>query len=167
MVLNKTQIELLYKKDEQTFSSIYSNTNKAIYAVIFSYTQNHDVTKDLLQETYMKLLEKIHQYNSNKPFMNWFIQLAKNHTIDYLRREKKIIRDQSLIDQKASKAPPTDDASKVMMLLKDLDEVSQQIVMLKAVESYTFDAIGKLLKIPTGTVQWKYYEAIKTIERSL
>lgn len=167
MVLDKVQVTLLSKKDEQTFSSIYTQTNKAIYALIFSYTHNHEITKDLLQETYMKLLEKIHQYKTNKPFMNWFMQLAKNHTIDYLRREKKMIHDQSLIDQKASKAPPTDDAAKVMMLLKDLDQVSQQIVMLKAVESYTFEAIGKLLHLPTGTVQWKYYEAIKTIERSL
>ena len=165
--LTKHQINKLYQKDNDMFNDIYEQTHKAIYALIFSYTHSSESAKDLMQEAYMKMLEKINSYQPGRSIFSWFMQLAKNHTIDYLRREKKWVKNEPMILNEKAYEPSTDDQSKVMMLVQSLDFESRQIVLLKAVEDVTFKDIAKTLNMKIGTVQWKYYEAIKTIERSL
>ena len=167
MKLSKDQIHQLLQENNVVFNDIYEQTHRAIYALIFSYTHSSETSKDLMQEAYMKMLEKIHLYQPNRSFFSWFMQLAKNHTIDYLRREKKWVKNERLVMNEPAIQPDADDQSKIMMLTQGLDFESKQIVLLKAVEEITFKEISNILHMKIGTVQWKYYEAIKTIERGL
>ena len=49
-------------------------------------------------------------------------------------------------------------------IIKRLGEKEREIVSLKIISGMTFKDISKLLKMPIGTVQWKYYTSIHTLK---
>ena len=49
-------------------------------------------------------------------------------------------------------------------MIDKLNELEKQIVSLKIISGFSFDEIGRLLKLPTGTVKWKYYKSINNLK---
>ena len=49
-------------------------------------------------------------------------------------------------------------------LIDKLNELEKQIISLKIISGFSFDEIGRLLKLPTGTVKWKYYKSINNLK---
>lgn len=162
MRLNQRQIELLKQNHEETFELIYHETKRGVYAMIFSITKNHPLTEDLMQDVYMKMLIKIDQYHINSNFMNWLLQIAKNQAIDdYRRKQKTTNMDEMDVDylSDGTQVKP-DDNENFMRMLDVLDEVEQQIVILKVIDELSHHEIALIINKPLGTVLWLYHRAI-------
>ena len=48
--------------------------------------------------------------------------------------------------------------------MSKLDEREKEIVSLKIIAGLSFRQIAKLINMPIGTVQWKYYKSLNTIK---
>ena len=64
-------IDLLIQKDERAFKIIYDETKRSVYAIIRSIVRNEDITEDLMQDTYVRAIEKIRTYKKNGKFQVW------------------------------------------------------------------------------------------------
>ena len=69
--------EQIINKDESTFERIYSDYNKLVFYVIYQIVKDKEITKDLVQETFLSVYNKIDQYNGGN-FKYWVLQIAKN-----------------------------------------------------------------------------------------
>ena len=49
-------------------------------------------------------------------------------------------------------------------LISKLNDKEKQVVSLKILVNLSFEEIGKLLDVPTGTVKWRYYKSIHTLK---
>ena len=49
-------------------------------------------------------------------------------------------------------------------IITKLNEKEQEIVSLKILSNLSFREISQILNIPIGTVQWRYYKSLHTIE---
>ena len=56
------------------------------------------------------------------------------------------------------------DKTEFNSLIDKLNELEKQIISLKIISGFSFDEIGRLLKLPTGTVKWKYYKSINNLK---
>ena len=82
MDLNQA-IERLKLKDEVAFEYIYSVTSKLVYTVIIGIVKDHSATEDLMQDTYIKMIQSINSYNNKHKFNNWLTKIARNTAIYY------------------------------------------------------------------------------------
>ncbi|XFA99478.1 RNA polymerase sigma factor [Candidatus Izemoplasma sp. B36] len=166
MVNYEDYIDNLIKKDNEAFKVIYENTKKGVFSMIISIVNNKAATEDLMQDTYMKMIQKIHQYKRGRNFYAWLIQIAKNTALDYVRKEKRNLvfdpQENSQIFEK-----PTNDRNDFIVYdyVKDLDHEERQVVLLRIISDLKFKDIAKSLNKPVGTVLWLYNRAIKKLQK--
>ena len=69
---------------------------------------SRDLAMDLFQETWVRVLERGHQYDGRSAFSTWLYTLARNLTIDHLRRKNPISLDGLLQDGEQAVVDATD-----------------------------------------------------------
>jgi len=158
-------IDKLIEKNDEAFKVVYENTKKGVFSIIISIVKNKAVTEDLMQDTYIKMIEKINSYKKGRNFYAWLLQIAKNTALDHYRKfHRETVYDpqeQAYLHSHMSQEPKTYD---VLDLIKPLDDLDKQIVLLRAVDDMKFKDIAKLVNKPLGTVLWLYNRAIKTLK---
>jgi RNA polymerase sigma-70 factor (ECF subfamily) len=158
-------IDLLIKKDNEAFKIVYENTKKGVFSMIISIVRNKAVTEDLMQDTYIKMIEKIRQYKKGRNFYAWLLQIAKNTALDHYRKfNKETVYDpqeQAYYHENLKTEAKT---YSVLDLVKPLDETEKQIVLLRAVDDMKFKDIARVVDKPLGTVLWIYNKAIKSLK---
>lgn len=158
-------IDMLINKDNEAFKVVYENTKKGVFSMIISIVNNKAATEDLMQDTYIKMIERIHQYKKGRNFYAWLLQIAKNTAIDYYRKNKKEViydpQEQSYYHDGLKTDPVT---YTVLDLVKPLPDLEKQIVLLRSVDDMKFKDIAKIVKKPLGTVLWLYNRSIKTLQ---
>lgn len=158
-------IDDLIQKDERAFEVVYENTRKGVFSMIISIVNNRAVTEDLMQDTYMKMIQKIRQYKKGRNFYAWLIQIAKNTALDYYRKESKVhVYDPQENDYMFDKEYQDSDHYAVYDMIKPLDDEEKQIVLLRIVSNLKFKDIADVTQKPVGTVLWVYNKAIKKLQ---
>ena len=58
-------------------------------SVCYRYAGSSDEAKDILQDGFMKVFEKVDRFNSGGSFEGWVRRIIVNTAIDYYRKKKK------------------------------------------------------------------------------
>lgn len=160
-------IERLKDRDEEAFEYIYNETKDAVYSMILSIIRDRSLAEDVMQDTYMKALQSIYQFEKGKSFKNWILSIARNQAIDYYRKRKNL----DLVDITENEFifphqnPRTSLQLEMDELLDILTIEERQIVTLKIVDDMKHKDIAKLLNKKAGTVMWIYNQAIKKMQK--
>ncbi|MDP2425321.1 MAG: RNA polymerase sigma factor [Candidatus Izemoplasmatales bacterium] len=164
-------LHALSSRDEAAFQLIYEETKKGVYSIIIAIVKSKHITEDLMQDTYIKMLEKLDTYQRGRNFSAWLFQIAKNLAYDYVRKESRVStfdpQEQNLLFDKVPDFEPTVIKPSLEQMLQPLDDVERQIMLLKAVNDSTFKEIAQTLSKPLGTVLWLYQRALKKMKKHL
>ncbi|MGD9761784.1 MAG: RNA polymerase sigma factor [Candidatus Izemoplasmatales bacterium] len=161
-------INLLIEKDDEAFQFVYENTKKGVFSMIISIVKNKAATEDLMQDTYIKMIEKIHQYKKGKNFYAWLLQIAKNTALDYYRKHKnEVVYDPQEQSYYHDSLKTDEKTYSVLDLVKPLNDLEKQIVLLRAVDQMKFKDIAQIVDKPLGTVLWIYNKAINSLKTYL
>lgn len=150
------------------FDQFYNETKKTVFFAILSIIKDTSVVDDLMQDTYVKFLENINKYTAKTNINAYLSTMAHNIAINYYNREKRLVHDDEIIDYQ--QAPDNNDKEnkyqyvEVMELLKTLDDISREIVVLHTINDLKFKEIAKIVDKPLGTVLWIYNKAIKELK---
>lgn len=77
------------KSKEKTFERILVDYQDKIYRLCWSYIQNEDDRKDLLQNILIKIWKNLESFNEKSSLSTWIYRLSVNTSIDYMRQSKK------------------------------------------------------------------------------
>ncbi|MBI9008775.1 MAG: RNA polymerase sigma factor [Tenericutes bacterium] len=167
MVNYDQYVDALIEKDDEAFRIVYENTKKGVFSMIISIVNNKAATEDLMQDTYMKMIKYIKQYKKGRNFYAWLIQIAKNTAFDYYRKEKRVtVIDPQLSDKLNEGTVKENTSYEVIDMIKDLDEIEKQVVLLRIVSNAKFKDIALSIDKPIGTVLWIYQKAIKKLQNT-
>lgn len=167
MDLNEAIIKLRVK-DNEAFEFIYFQTSPSVYAIIKNIVKDHNVTEDLMQNTYIKMIKNIYSYDFKYNFKSWLLTIARNLAIDYYRKFKR----ETLVDVSESEylfpgTKSTADAEyNANFFLSLLDDDEREVVILYAMEGFKHKEIAKILDKPIGTVTWLYNKALKKMQEN-
>ncbi|NAS31058.1 sigma-70 family RNA polymerase sigma factor [Flavobacteriaceae bacterium R38] len=165
----KDELELIrrmQKRDSQALSSLYDLYSGAIYGVIFRICKNESQAEDLLQETFLKIWNKSELYNPEKgKFFTWAYRIAKNITLNELRKNDKLIQNEDLSVYKDR----SDDAEEKDFLaltgsLKKLEVHHQEAIELVYFEGLTHREAHQKMGVPLGTFKSYIRQALKKLK---
>lgn len=160
-----TELKVIFnrirKGDKTAFSDLFLNYRKLVFSVAMSIINNYDSAKDITQNVFLKLyiLDKDKFPASSE--LSWLYTVAKNESLVFMRRKPKEVSiegyeevpDQDVFQEVISK-------DTYYSLVKNLPQEQREIVTLKVLGGLTHKEIAAILKMPIGTVQWKYHKAV-------
>lgn len=78
--------------NESALQSLIEKYKGRIYSFIYSKVQDREVTEDIFQDTFVKVILTLKggKYNHEGKFLSWVMRIAHNLTIDYFRINKRI-----------------------------------------------------------------------------
>jgi len=78
--------------DELALSVLINRHQQRLYSFIFSKVYDRDVTEDVFQDTFIKVIKtlKLGKYNEEGKFLPWVMRIAHNLVIDYFRKNNRM-----------------------------------------------------------------------------
>ena len=74
--------------EHNTTAKIWNKFNREIFEFILSRVGNIELTKDILQEVFIKIHNNVEHLNEGQKVTNWIYQITRNAIIDYYRKKK-------------------------------------------------------------------------------
>lgn len=148
------------------FEKFYSKYDKLVLKITYSILKNKNDAEDVMQLVF----EKIYSMNKEKlPTKNeasWLYSVTRNETLNYLKSNKNNINLDDLyeIEDNNNELDKVIEREKYNKLISKLNDDEKEIVSLKIISNCSFEEIGKVLNMPTGTVKWRYYKAVNTLK---
>lgn len=166
MLITKRTIEKLKAKDEATFEQIYYEYEKLIYYICYQITKDRYASENLVQETFIKLITSLDNYQETGKFKQYIMMIARNLSKNYVTRD---LNKQPIYDEEQINLQKDENNLKKMMIFinESLDEESAEIVILKIVHNLKFKEIAEFKNISIGITQAKYYQAIKILKKEV
>ncbi|MEB3346285.1 sigma-70 family RNA polymerase sigma factor [Aquimarina gracilis] len=158
----------LQNKESKALSAIYDRYSGALYGVILRICKNEELAQDLLQETFLKIWEKSNQYNPEKgKFFTWAYRIAKNITLNTLRKPSKLIQNEDLgvyIDKEANE--PKQNLLQLDGSLKKLEPHHQKALELVYFNGLTHREAHEEMDVPLGTFKSYIRQALKKLRET-
>src|SRR5882762_5678704 len=79
----------LRRKDSEFIGRIVSQYHYRLLRYLVYLTSSREQAEDLVQETWLRVLERARQYNGRLRFEPWLFSIARNLAIDDLRRRQR------------------------------------------------------------------------------
>lgn len=156
--------------DTTAYNELLKLYRDPLYFMLYEKVNDKELAKDLTIESLGKAFNKLHLYTPTYTFSTWLFTVARNHCIDYLRKNRlstisidKIILNNegkaSSFDLKSSDLNPEQKLEKkqrIAMLRQVVDSLKpnyRTLVKLRYFKEMTYDEIAIKLDIPIGTVK--------------
>lgn len=124
-------------------------------SIALRYSNSREEACEIVNDSFMKVFDKIGQYTEDSSFKGWFRRILINTSIDYYRKNVKYYADMDIekADQKICDPSVVDELSKedILMVLRELPEMLRIIFNMYEIEGYSHNEIGEQLGIPAST----------------
>jgi RNA polymerase sigma-70 factor (ECF subfamily) len=159
--------------DREAFLTLTRAYQKKIFAMAYSFFRNKEDALDLVQETFLRLYQKIELFRDGRNFEAWLLQVARNLCIDHYRknyvkrREMEVatpVEDLPIADARAEGESRASDLKDVLSRCVDqLAERQRTIFILRHYNQLKNEEIAQMLEISIGTVKSLHFKAIQNL----
>ncbi len=182
-------VEQCRRGDSVAMEGLILRYQNRIYNVILKICANADDAAELTQETFVKVIENIKEFEGRSGFYTWAFRIAINLTLNYCKRSVKLgIRSLDAGDDEhnrqaiqALKEFLSDDSSPdpavvaenrelceiAKKSLMSLDDSQRAVVVLRDIEGMNYAQIAKVLDIELGTVKSRLSRARSNLREVL
>jgi len=168
-----TLIEKIKEGDREAFMTVTRLYQKKVFLLAFSFFHNKEDAMDIVQETFLRLYQKVKMFQRGKNFQNWLLQIAKNLCIDYYRKNysksqewdrKKPIEEMNLPDQSEHDPYRSSDLKSIFSTcIKKLAEKQRMIFVMKHYNQLKYREIAQVLDISLGTAKSLHFKAVQNL----
>ena len=156
--------------DPTAYNELMKLYRDPLYFMLYEKVGDQELAKDLTIESLGKAFKKLHLYVPNYVFSTWLFTVARNHCIDYLRKNKlpTVSIDKMMLDEEGKRTNfdlisdmlnPEQEMEKkqrIAILRQIVDQLKPKyraLVKLRYFKEMTYDEIATTLEIPIGTVK--------------
>lgn len=174
----KDLVERCRKGDDEAWRQMVDHLGQRVYSVAYHFTLKREDAEELSQEIFLKIFENLHRYDGSYPLLAWVVSLARNLCIDRYRRRKRersfrFVSDDAVAPMLQSGDDPAAEAlrrERTKMLFWALGEIPEdlaEILVLRDLEGFAYEEIGKALDLPDGTVKSRLFRARAEVARKV
>jgi RNA polymerase sigma-70 factor, ECF subfamily len=166
-------VERVRGGDPAAFDALATAYMRRAFSVAYRLMGQREDAEDLVQESFLAVLEKIHTFQAGRAFSPWFFRILVNRGLN--ARKSRSLRSVDEIPEAAasSLASPERDAERAELrdglaaAMQALPDRQRTVVRLFDLEGFSSPEIAEILGINEGTVRWHLHEARKTLRGAL
>lgn len=157
--------------DRQALREVYEAYLAYIYSIVMQVVGSKEDAEDVTSEFFIKLWRLADTYQPGNGHKTWLATIARNMAIDLLRKKKREVSVEEFADYEEENVSNDNVEQEVISdislkgALENLKQNEREVVNMKIMGELTFQEISGILKIPIGTVTWRYQNAVKKLRR--
>ncbi len=156
--------------DVNAFETIYKEHAAFITNVVGRIIENHEDTKDVVQEVFIKIFNVLGSFRHQSSLRTWMYRIAVNHALTVVKQRSKERNmhtqwdDNDAFDSPVYPAEEGLDEHKekekmVQALLNVLNPDQRACIVLRSIEGLSYQQISDTLNIPLNTVRTRIKRA--------
>lgn len=154
----------------KAFSYIVAQYSEKLYWTVRHIVGTHEDADDVIQETFIKVWNKIDDFRGESKISTWLHRIAVNEALDHLRREKKHAEnDVEVSNLSGSFADTYFDGDELESLLREaidtLPEAQKAVFSLKYFDNKKYSEISEILGTSEGGLKANYHYAVEKIRK--
>jgi RNA polymerase sigma-70 factor (ECF subfamily) len=170
----------LRRRDPDLLDRLIEQYQHRLLRYLVYLSGNRELAEDLFQETWIRVLERGHQYDGKHEFSTWLYAVARNLTIDYLRKKNPVSLDGLMEDEEHTPLEPSDprpmaweavqrqeQAERIGAALLRIPAEYRETVVLRFQEGLSLDEIATVTHAPLGTVKSRLYRGLNMLMSQL
>jgi RNA polymerase sigma-70 factor (ECF subfamily) len=149
---------------------LFEKHHVSLFNFFMRLTGNRNISEDLVQEVFMRMLKYRSTYQGRSKFTLWMYQIARNAHIDFLRKKKHTLP----LDEQWSEPITTEDSpeekleggQEVQFLRQALAQLplkKREVLILSRYQNLKYKEIAELMDCHIGTVKAHVHRAIKEL----
>lgn len=170
--------------EEKALEVLINRHNQRISSFIYSKVLDRDVTEDIFQDTFIKVIKTLRKgsYSEEGKFLPWVMRIAHNLVIDHFRKNKRmpmfegsddfnifsVIGDDKLNAEKQIIKDQID--SDLNLLIEELPEDQKEVLMMRIYRDMSFKEIsentGVSINTALGRMRYALINLRKVIEKN-
>jgi RNA polymerase sigma-70 factor (ECF subfamily) len=170
----------LRRRDPDLLDRLIEQYQHRLFRYLVYLSGNRELAEDLFQETWIRVLERGHQYDGQHEFSTWLYAVARNLTIDYLRTKRPLSLDGLMEDEEHAPLEPADtrpmawevvqqheQAERISAALVSIPAEYRETVVLRFQEGLALDEIATITGKKLGTVKSRLYRGLNMLMSQL
>jgi RNA polymerase sigma-70 factor (ECF subfamily) len=181
-------VERCRQGDSEAMERLILKYQDRIYNVILRMCRNTHDAAELTQETFVKIIKKIPEFEGRSSFYTWAFRIAVNLTLNYCQRNvrlglrsldsedteysrqskqqllKELLADESYPDP-AVMVQNKELYEIVIQSLMKLDSTHRAVIVLRDIEGMNYARIAEVLDIELGTVKSRLSRARNNLKK--
>lgn len=167
--------------NEKAFETLLSRHKRKVWSHIFLLLRDRDLTDDLFQETFIKVVHtlKSGRYNEEGKFLPWVMRIAHNLVIDHFRRVKKMpmVRSNNDHDVFATISQPGKNVEQRMVnvqidadvrkLIDHLPSEQREVVLMRTYLGMSFKEIAEHTDVSINTALGRMRYALMNMRKTI
>src|ERR1039457_7268163 len=156
----------LRRRDPDLLDALIEQYQHRLLRYLVHLTGERATAEDLFQETWIRVLEKGHQYDGKSKFATWLMTIAHNVAIDHLRKRRPASLDEMRDAEDAAPFEPVsagpspfeqvsalEDRARIQAALEQIPPIFREVLALRFQEQMKLEEIAKLINIPVATLK--------------
>jgi RNA polymerase sigma-70 factor (ECF subfamily) len=161
------------QEDASCQKEIFNRFASRMLGVCNRYARNSADAEDILQDAFIKVFDKIHQFKFEGSFEGWVRRIVVNTALKKysLRRYEKEVVGYEIKDRDESSLEPSAYAhlteKDLLVLINNLPDGYRLIFNLYVIEGYQHDEIADMLGIQSGTSRSQLVKARNMLQKQI
>lgn len=156
------------KGDDNAFYELVNEKKDILYKTAYAYVKNKEDALDIVHNTVYKAYVSLNKLKEPKFFNTWLMRILINCSLDFIRKEKKVIELQNEISTEENQLQlPHEEILDLYDAVDKLNGKSKTIVILKYFQDMTLTQIAEVMECPLGTVKTNLHKALKELRMDL
>jgi RNA polymerase sigma-70 factor (ECF subfamily) len=172
--VDQALVERYRKGDRAAFTDLVIRYQRPIYNAAFWILRSADDAKDIAQDVFLKVAERLDDYDSTHRFFSWIYRIAVNESLNLLRRNGH----QEWLDEEIdipgpdtanpeSQATDAERSRHIQRALMKLSSNDRTVLMLRHFSDCSYDEIAQILELDEKTVKSRLFEARHRLRETL
>ena len=171
-------VRLACEGNYEAFEQLVARHEKSIYALAMRILRRSEDAEDVVQQTFLSVLEQLGQFEGQSQFRTWLVRVATNHALKILRKRRglPVVSLESVTEDDLASlphpqfiAPWRDDPGQVaqqretqQLLAEAMDELDDKyklVFLLRDVEGLSTEETAETLSISVPNVKVRLLRA--------
>jgi RNA polymerase sigma-70 factor (ECF subfamily) len=170
----------LRRRDPELLDRLIERYQHRLLRYLICLSGSRDLAEDLFQDTWVRVLERGHQYDGRHEFSTWLYAVARHLALDHLRKRSPVSLDGLRDDKEGAPFEPADpcpmawevvarqeQAGRIGAALAGIPAEYREAVVLRFQEGMALQEIAAVTGAPLGTVKSRLYRGLNLLTEQL
>ena len=164
--------------DKGAFGQLVERYQDRVFNTLVRVLGNRDDARDIVQDAFVQAFVKLDSFRGDAKFYTWLYRIAMNLALSHRRRRRptaSLDAAKENVGEEPESQQPTaaqemierERAEQLQQALLQLNDGHRQILVLRELEGFSYEAISEILELPVGTVRSRLFRARLQLKEQL